>query len=192
MPWSILHRLSTKIIGRSKQTPWCQGPHTILVKQAQPRTQPYLCICMSGTYNGNTYGGTCSTATHGFIYIYIHTKARRAASGRRTPRRAAGGRTPRRSAERQAGAVLQMGIRAPAMGKWRMRRGPQRGGRGRVSTRCSRTDICVHWGMAVTYSCYKFVTISLLKRFRNVRFSSETATWIQKCFKKSVGTSRKP
>jgi hypothetical protein len=54
--------------------------------------------------------------------------------------------------------------------------------------------------MAVTYNRYKFVTVSLPKRFRNGRFTSETAvrrfeietaTWIQKWFKKSVGTSRK-
>jgi hypothetical protein len=45
--------------------------------------------------------------------------------------------------------------------------------------------------MAVTCSRYKFVTASLLKRFRNGRFTSETATWIQKWFKMSVGTSRK-
>jgi hypothetical protein len=29
--------------------------------------------------------------------------------------------------------------------------------------------------MAVTYGRYKFVTVSLLKRFRNGRFTSETA-----------------
>jgi hypothetical protein len=33
--------------------------------------------------------------------------------------------------------------------------------------------------MAVAYSRYKFVTISLPKRFPNGRFTSETATWIQ-------------
>jgi hypothetical protein len=44
--------------------------------------------------------------------------------------------------------------------------------------------------MAVTYSRYKFVTASLPKRFLNGRFASETATWIQKLFKISVGTSR--
>jgi hypothetical protein len=37
--------------------------------------------------------------------------------------------------------------------------------------------------MAVTYSRYKFVTVSLPKRFRNGRFTSETATWIQKYLK---------
>jgi hypothetical protein len=44
--------------------------------------------------------------------------------------------------------------------------------------------------MAVTYSRYKFVTVLLPKRFLNGRFTSETATWIQKWFKKSVGNSR--
>jgi hypothetical protein len=31
------------------------------------------------------------------------------------------------------------------------------------------------WGMAVTYSRYKFVTVLLPKRFRNGRFTSGTA-----------------
>jgi hypothetical protein len=31
--------------------------------------------------------------------------------------------------------------------------------------------------MAVTYSRYKFVAASLTKRFRNGRFTSETAVW---------------
>jgi hypothetical protein len=59
--------------------------------------------------------------------------------------------------------------------------------------RYTRTDTCVRWGMAVTYNRYKFVTVSFPKRFRNGRFTSETATWIQKYLKKSVGvgTSRK-
>jgi hypothetical protein len=39
--------------------------------------------------------------------------------------------------------------------------------------------------MAVAYSRYKFVTVSLPKRFRNGRFTSENATWIQKYFKKN-------
>ena len=41
----------------------------------------------------------------------------------------------------------------------------------------TRTDTCFRWGMAVTvtYSRYKLVTVSLLKRFRNGRFNSETA-----------------
>jgi hypothetical protein len=45
--------------------------------------------------------------------------------------------------------------------------------------RYTRTGTCVRfrWGMAVThtYSRYKFVTISLPKRFRNGRLTSETA-----------------
>ena len=44
--------------------------------------------------------------------------------------------------------------------------------------------------MAVTYSHYTFVTAPLPKRFRNDRFASETATWIQKWFKIPAGTSR--
>jgi hypothetical protein len=40
-------------------------------------------------------------------------------------------------------------------------------------TRYTRTDTCVRWGMAVTYGRYKFVTVSLPKRFRNGRFTSE-------------------
>jgi hypothetical protein len=43
---------------------------------------------------------------------------------------------------------------------------------------------------AVTYNRYKFVTVSLPKRLRNSQFASETATWIQKWFKISVGNSR--
>jgi hypothetical protein len=36
----------------------------------------YLYTRISGTYNGDIYiyGGTCSMATYGFIYIYIYTK----------------------------------------------------------------------------------------------------------------------
>ena len=34
---------------------------------------------------------------------------------------------------------------------------------------------CVRWGMAVACGRYKFVTVSLPKRFRNGRFISETA-----------------
>jgi hypothetical protein len=39
--------------------------------------------------------------------------------------------------------------------------------------------------MAVKYSRYKFVTVSLLKRFRNGHFAfeTETATWIQEHLK---------
>jgi hypothetical protein len=36
---------------------------------------------------------------------------------------------------------------------------------------------CVRWGMAVAYSRYKFITVSIPKRFRNGRFTSETAAW---------------
>jgi hypothetical protein len=44
--------------------------------------------------------------------------------------------------------------------------------------------------MAVAYNRYKFVTAPLLKPPRG-GFRSETATWIQKWFKISVGTPRK-
>jgi hypothetical protein len=70
-----------------------------------------------------------------------------------------------------------------------------------LHNRYTRTDTCVRvrWGMAVTYNRYKFVTVSLPERFRNGRFTSETAVrfqkrnghWTQKYLKKSVGTSRK-
>jgi hypothetical protein len=50
---------------------------------------------------------------------------------------------------------------------------------------------------AVTHGRYKFITVSLLKRFRNGRFTSlvprcggfrsETAAWIQKWFKIPLG-----
>ena len=51
-------------------------------------------------------------------------------------------------------------------------------------------SVC-RWGMAVTYSRYKFVNVSIPKRLCNGRFTSETATWIQKWFKMSIGTCRK-
>jgi hypothetical protein len=60
-----------------------------------------------------------------------------------------------------------------------------------LHNRYTRTDNFIHWEIAVTYSHYKSVTVSLPKRFRNGRFNSETATWIKKYFKKSVGASRK-
>jgi hypothetical protein len=41
--------------------------------------------------------------------------------------------------------------------------------------RCTGTDTCVRWLMAVTCSRYKFITAPLPKRFRNGRFTSETA-----------------
>jgi hypothetical protein len=44
--------------------------------------------------------------------------------------------------------------------------------------------------MAVAHGRYKFVAVSLPKQLRNDRFTSETATWIQKWFKMPVGTSR--
>ena len=55
--------------------------------------------------------------------------------------------------------------------------------------RYTRTDTFVRWGMAVACDRYKFVTVSLPKRLRDGRFTSETATWIQKWFKISAGAS---
>ena len=43
--------------------------------------------------------------------------------------------------------------------------------------------------MSVKYITVKFLAVSLTKRPCNGRFTSETAIWIQKWFKKSVGTS---
>jgi hypothetical protein len=43
------------------------------------------------------------------------------------------------------------------------------------------------WPLHVT--AIKLQAVSLLKRFHNGRFASETATWIQELFKKSAGTS---
>jgi hypothetical protein len=77
---------------------------------------------MSGIYNGRIYGGTCSAATHGLIYVQ-YIKVWRATSGQRTPRRAADGRTPQRAADRRTrgggGATQRMGIHAYAMGEGR-------------------------------------------------------------------------
>jgi hypothetical protein len=53
-----------------------------------------------------------------------------------------------------------------------------------LHNRYTRTDTCVRWGMAVTYSRYKFITVSILKPPRNGRFTSETAV--------PFGASRKP
>jgi hypothetical protein len=46
-------------------------------------------------------------------------------------------------------------------------------------------------GMCVIYSRYNFLAAPLPEGFRSGRFTSETATWIQKFFKTPVGTSRK-
>ena len=64
------------------------------------------------------------------------------------------------------------------------------------------TDTCFRWGMAVVrYNLYKFETVSIPKRPCTAvsllkppcgGFRSEAATWIQKPFKISTGTSRKP
>jgi hypothetical protein len=45
--------------------------------------------------------------------------------------------------------------------------------------------------MAVTYDCYKFVTVSTSKRLCNGGFRIQIATWIQKWFKIPAGNSRK-
>jgi hypothetical protein len=43
----------------------------------------------------------------------------------------------------------------------------------------NRTDTCVRWGMAVTYSRYKFVTVPLPERFRNGRFTFEKLLYLE-------------
>jgi hypothetical protein len=45
--------------------------------------------------------------------------------------------------------------------------------------------------MAVTQNRLEFMAVSLPKWFRDGRFRIETATWIQKWLKISVGASRK-
>jgi hypothetical protein len=51
---------------------------------------------------------------------------------------------------------------------------PLANGHGRyIHNRFTRTDTCVRWVMAVTYNRYKCVTVPLLKRLRNGRFTSE-------------------
>jgi hypothetical protein len=51
---------------------------------------------------------------------------------------------------------------------------PLTNGHGRYITvaRYNRTDTLFRWGIAVTYNRYKFVTVSIPKRFRNGRFTS--------------------
>jgi hypothetical protein len=41
--------------------------------------------------------------------------------------------------------------------------------------RCTRTDTCVRWGMAVAHDRHKLVTVPFPKRPRDGRFTSETA-----------------
>jgi hypothetical protein len=43
-----------------------------------------------------------------------------------------------------------------------------------LHNRYTRTDNFARWEMAVAYGRYKFVTVSLPKRSRNGRFTSET------------------
>ena len=59
-----------------------------------------------------------------------------------------------------------------------------------LHNRRTQTGTYVRWGMAVTYNIQP-VKMLLLKRLRNGRFTSETATWTQEWFSISVGTSRK-
>jgi hypothetical protein len=83
----------------------------------------------------------CQVRRNLYLYIsnlclYMSTKALRATSGRRTPRRAADGRTGGHPGGQRTGggAILRMGIHAYAMREGRTRREPQRGGREDVST----------------------------------------------------------
>jgi hypothetical protein len=49
-------------------------------------------------------------------------------------------------------------------------------GHGRYMTvRYTRTGTFVRWGMTVKDNRYKILTVSILKRVRNSRFTSETA-----------------
>jgi hypothetical protein len=72
-------------------------------------------------------------------------------------------------------------------------------GHGRYITATPERTLFSVGGMAITLNRYKCVVVSILKRLRNGRctseppcggFGSKTATWIQKWFYKSVGTSR--
>ena len=61
-----------------------------------------------------------------------------------------------------------------------------------LHNRFTRTDTCVRWGMHVAHSRRKSLTVSLPKRFRNGRFTSETTTWIQKYLKNPLGLLESP
>jgi hypothetical protein len=76
------------------------------------------------------------TAKYGLIYIYIYTLKYGGppADGGHPGGRRTGGRADIPAGGGQGGAILRMGIHAYAMGEGRMRREPQRGGRGDVST----------------------------------------------------------
>jgi hypothetical protein len=60
--------------------------------------------------------------------------------------------------------------------------------------RYTRMGAFFRWGMAVAYSRYKFltVTVSLLKRLCNGHFNSKTAAWIQGPLNTPAWTSKKP
>jgi hypothetical protein len=66
----------------------------------------------------------------------------------------------------------------------RMKPLPLTNGHGRCTTVTSERALVSigdwGWTMAIAHDRYKFVTVSLPKRFRNGRFTSEAATWTQK------------
>jgi hypothetical protein len=60
-------------------------------------------------------------------------------------------------------------------------------GHGRYIAVSPERTLFFRWGMAVTHNSYKFVIVAVTC---NGRFTFETATWIQKWLKMSVGTSK--
>jgi hypothetical protein len=84
-----------------------------------------------------TYAGTYGTAKYGLIYIYNIYVQKYGGPPADGGHPAGGGRADTPAGGGQGGAILQMGIRAYAMGEGRIRirREPQRGGREDVSTR---------------------------------------------------------
>jgi hypothetical protein len=58
-----------------------------------------------------------------------------------------------------------------------------------LHNRYTRTDTFSVGEWPLHIAVVNFLIVSLPGRFRNGRFTSETATWIQKCFQKSVGNS---
>jgi hypothetical protein len=64
-------------------------------------------------------------------------------------------------------------------------------GHGRCTTTVSEWTLVSVGEWPLNIAVIIFLAVSLPKRFRNGRLTSETATWIQKHFKKSVGASRK-
>jgi hypothetical protein len=102
--------------------------------------------------------------TYSYIYIHAYCSNRRTAGT--TPADGGWADTPAGGgqADTPVGAKVLMGIHACTIGGRRMRREPN-GEAGGVH----------HHGRCIYGNRYKFVTISLLKRFRNGRFTSETA-----------------